>query len=140
MAINFGNKGTVTLGGGARLVCTPESQIASSGGGGTWTLTFTGGQCGLINCTTDTQTIPETVTLYFERITTAGGATISFYKNNTFVVFMDSSFDTTTLSFNANDTLGFSFSGIYGEGTLVIRQDNASGRLISNVPFFVQDF
>ena len=34
MAINFGRLGTVKLNGGARLVCTPESQITSSGGGG----------------------------------------------------------------------------------------------------------
>lgn len=34
MAVNFRSIGTVKLSGGGRLVCTPESQIASSGGGG----------------------------------------------------------------------------------------------------------
>ena len=115
----------------------------TGGGGSTWTLNFTGGDCNLIDCLTNSQTIPENVTLYFETTVTSGGYQWLIRKNGVDVFFgLTSNTDppelTTTLTFSINDTFIFIFNGV-GTGTMTIKENNSSGRLIDDFPIVVAD-
>jgi hypothetical protein len=115
----------------------------TGGGGSTWTLNFTGLDCLSISCGSNTQTVPENVTLYFLITPDVGTQkpTWDIQKNFETIFISDGTGPLdTTLSFNAGDTIRMTVGNIsLSTGTITIRQDNSSGRLIASVPYAVQD-
>jgi hypothetical protein len=107
-----------------------------------WTLNFTGLDCNNLSCNSNTQTVPENVTLYFLMTLDVGTSKPDWdiFKNgeSIFNSIDDGPLDT-TLSFNANDSISMRIVSLIATGTITIRQDNSSGRLIDSVPYAVAD-
>jgi len=137
MAITFGRLGTTTLNRGVSMIATPESKII-----GPWVLIFTGGDCGSTQCTTNTQIIPENCTLYFQNNVASGNLRWDIYKNGNIVFTSNFTGETTiitTIVYNIDDTLSFRFGSNNTDGTVFVRQNNSTGRLISTFNYFTTD-
>ena len=108
-----------------------------------WTLNFTGLDCNSITCNSNTQTVPENVTLYFLMTLDVDTNKPNWVvrKNGTIIFNSDGLGPLeTTLSYNADDSIEMNLSSVnLATGTITIRQDNSSGRLIDSVPYSVVD-
>lgn len=105
-----------------------------TGSSSPWTLTFTGADCGGTVCSTNQQTIPENVDLYFELTLLEGlGLDYSIFVNYAYYYGADTNTPPVTLPFVADDILEFSFYGTTNSdiGTMTIRENTYNGRIIS---------
>lgn len=113
-----------------------KAQISNVGGIGgwvgdpTWTLSFDDiYNIGIGYGETNTQTIPENATLYFDLADENWNfGDLTVYKNGVGV--FTGTVDT-TISFNANDTLYIAVESANINTSMTIRQNNASGRVIA---------
>lgn len=114
----------------------------NGGGGGTWTLAFND-VSGILSGQTNTQTIPENTTLYFEwTLISQGGTqwTIWNQTTNTSYPYITGNGELfTTLNFNTNDIIYFVFISTIFDGIMTIKENNSLGRLIDEFNVTITD-
>lgn len=133
MGVQILNKDVSVISSIANIAKAKISNVGGIGGwvgDPTWTLSFNDiYNIGIGYGETNTQTIPENATLYFDLADENWNfGDLTVYKNGVGV--FTGTVDT-TISFNANDTLYIAVESANINTSMTIRQNNASGRVIA---------
>lgn len=127
MAVIFGRTATTTLNRGVQLVVTPDFKVEPPPAP-PWTLSFNDVSSTSGFGQTNTQTIPENVTLFVDFSIVMNFGECEIYKNSTLLTATN---DDITLILNTNDTLRFDFySSGYTGAVITLKETNSSGRVI----------